>query len=63
MSSAPKASDRNDDTQREEQRRADQLRVRGVDDAAPEVVPADDREHQRDEVGGVAEQLVRQLGR
>src|SRR5262249_37271624 len=45
----------------EEQPCAEQLRVRGIHRAAPEVVPAEDDEHQRDEVRRVAEHLVRQL--
>ncbi len=46
----------------EEQRRAGHLRRGGVDLAAPEVVPAHDDHHERDQVGRVAEQLEGQLG-
>ena len=46
----------------EEQGGARQLRVGGVERPAPEVVPADDDQHQRNHVRGVSEQLVRELG-
>ena len=45
----------------EEQGSARQLGVDGVERPAPEVVPADDDEHQRNDVCGVSEQLVREL--
>ncbi len=47
---------------REEQPGADELRVRGVEGAAPEVVPAEHDHDDRNEVRGVPEHLVRQLG-
>jgi len=47
---------------REQEHGADDLGVRRVDGAAPEVVPAEQGEHQRDQVGGIAKELVRELG-
>jgi hypothetical protein len=46
----------------EEQRGPHDLRVRGVDRPAPEVMPPDHDEDDRDQVGGVADELVRPLG-
>ena len=46
----------------EEQRRAEGLGVGRVEDAAPEIVPADDGDDDWREVGGVADQLEGQFG-
>ena len=60
-STRPSVRPRNALTAGEQQRRADDLRVDGIDRAAPEVVPAGDGDQRRDRYDGVAEELERQL--
>jgi hypothetical protein len=45
-----------------EERAAEGLGVRRIETAAPEVVPSDHRDHDRRQVSGVSNGLVRQLG-